>query len=386
MKKDSTPEEKLLKLIKKRKGSGEKPEREELIEQKGDLKSLEAEIRVIRRDATGKARMNPPEAAQKKPADQEKPPEREEPVEQKKAENPPEPKKEEAPAAPEIKVIKRDSAEKPQGTIEIVPRETQGRKEPSGPAETKVDVIKGDTADKPQQKPVEVVREAPAGQRKEEVKPAGERIAVVKADTADKAQKPAAAKKAKPLKQKGKAPASKKQKHLKKAGEEIARRQQLVELLPKVFMLLTVLILIYLAIDVFVITPRYRREIKELSSEGASTGKQIEEGAAAKEEQASQPTKPYSYYSKDIGGRDIFKPLVQTKKGGVDTGTADVKKNLSLIGIVEGETLQAAIADEKSGKTYFVTKGESVEDMVVEDVFPNKVILDYRGERIELML
>jgi len=381
MKKDSTPEEKLLKLIKKRKGAGEKPEREELVEQKGDIKSLETEIRVIGRDAKGRPKQKPAEAAQKEPV------ERKRPVEQQKEEKPVDQKTEEKPAAPEIKVIKRDSAEKPQrGPIEIVPKEPAGREKDPKPAETKIDVIKGDTADKVQQKPVEVVRKAPAGQRKEDPKPAGEKIAVVKADTAEKAQKTVAGKQAKPLRQKEKGPVSKKQKPAKKTGEERAARQQLVELLPKVFMLLTVLILIYLAVDVFVITPRYRQQIKELSAESADAGKQIEEGAAAKKGQAGQPTKPYSYYSKDISGRDIFKPLVQTRKGGVDTGTADVRKNLSLIGIVEGETLQAAIADEKSGKTYFVTKGDSIEDMVVEDVFPNKVILDYRGERIELML
>lgn len=60
---------------------------------------------------------------------------------------------------------------------------------------------------------------------------------------------------------------------------------------------------------------------------------------------------------------------------------------LTLIGIVAGEPAQAIIEDAQSHKTFFVSVGQSlIEGLVVEEIRENRVVLDLRGETIELSL
>lgn len=60
---------------------------------------------------------------------------------------------------------------------------------------------------------------------------------------------------------------------------------------------------------------------------------------------------------------------------------------LTLMGIVSGDPAQAIIQDSQTGKTYFVTTGQSLaEGALLEQVLDNRVILDVGGERIELAL
>lgn len=60
---------------------------------------------------------------------------------------------------------------------------------------------------------------------------------------------------------------------------------------------------------------------------------------------------------------------------------------LTLIGIVAGEPAQAIIEDSQTHKTFFVSVGQSlIEGLVVEEVRENRVVLDLRGEKIELSL
>ncbi|MBI3323684.1 MAG: hypothetical protein HYZ92_00195 [Candidatus Omnitrophica bacterium] len=60
---------------------------------------------------------------------------------------------------------------------------------------------------------------------------------------------------------------------------------------------------------------------------------------------------------------------------------------LSLIGIVAGASPQAIIEDAQTHKTYFVAKGQTVvSEIVVVEVRDNRVILELRGEKIELTL
>ena len=60
---------------------------------------------------------------------------------------------------------------------------------------------------------------------------------------------------------------------------------------------------------------------------------------------------------------------------------------LSLIGVVDGDPVQAIIEDSQTQKTYFVTVGQPVvEGLQVVEIRPNRVILELNGERIELAL
>ena len=76
---------------------------------------------------------------------------------------------------------------------------------------------------------------------------------------------------------------------------------------------------------------------------------------------------------------------------GPTTGPSEDAKTLaarlSLIGIVAGESPQAIIEDAQTHKTYFVAKGQTViGELVVSAVLQNRVILEFRGETIELSL
>ena len=157
--------------------------------------------------------------------------------------------------------------------------------------------------------------------------------------------------------------------------------------LSKIMIFLLIGVVVYLAIDSLLITPFYRYRIGKMDYK-VSTDKVQKEAkdATAQDENAAESKKPYSYYSNDIASRDIFKPLVQKEKKAVGDNFKQIRESLGLIGIITGEKLQAAIEDRKTKKTYFVYKGEHINDILVEDVLENKVILNYKGETFELML
>ena len=99
---------------------------------------------------------------------------------------------------------------------------------------------------------------------------------------------------------------------------------------------------------------------------------------------------PFSAYA-DVGKRELFKPLrsdAQEKAASQRTSESaqDKFKDLSLIGIVAGEKPQAIIEDKKIQKTYFLNKGQSVNQLTVEDILEDRVILDFEGEKLELVL
>lgn len=97
--------------------------------------------------------------------------------------------------------------------------------------------------------------------------------------------------------------------------------------------------------------------------------------------------KPYSYYSSPVEGRNIFMPQ-QAEAEKIITGPTveEIRGGLSLIGIIAGERPQAIIEEKKAGKSYFVYKGGSVGQVAVVDILTDSVILEYKGERFELVL
>ena len=57
-----------------------------------------------------------------------------------------------------------------------------------------------------------------------------------------------------------------------------------------------------------------------------------------------------------------------------------------LLGIITGDEDQAVIEDKSGEKSYFLYKGDSFKDFTVYDIKESRVILDYRGEKIELKI
>lgn len=65
-------------------------------------------------------------------------------------------------------------------------------------------------------------------------------------------------------------------------------------------------------------------------------------------------------------------------------GGEDLPKGLSLLGIVKGDRNQAIIEDKEAKKTFFLYKGDTFGEFKVYDIKNSRVILDYKGNKIEL--
>lgn len=147
--------------------------------------------------------------------------------------------------------------------------------------------------------------------------------------------------------------------------------------LKKLLFVLFVLSSSYLAISL--IYPRFA--MKEISLPKAQTLK-VEE-----EIQPSKEVKPFDYYLEVVGTRKVFgssseRPL---EKPPEIMGT-EMMKDFVLVGIISGENPQAVIEDKKNHKTYYVTKGQVIAGMQVEDIREGKIILNADGKKYELYL
>ena len=111
-----------------------------------------------------------------------------------------------------------------------------------------------------------------------------------------------------------------------------------------------------------------------------------------KKGEVSLPTedsqKPYTYYAAEIEKRNIFGPslVAENPASPGEPALKESIKDLNLLGIVSGKNPQAIIEDKKEGKTHFVNKGDSIGPLRVEEITEDRVILYYRGERLDLML
>ena len=104
-------------------------------------------------------------------------------------------------------------------------------------------------------------------------------------------------------------------------------------------------------------------------------------------EEDSLEIKPYSFYSSAIEGRNIFMPQ-QLEIEEVITGPTleEITATLSLIGIIAGERPQAIIEEKKSGKSYFLYKGGSVGKAKIVEILEDSIVMEYQGEKFELVL
>lgn len=123
-----------------------------------------------------------------------------------------------------------------------------------------------------------------------------------------------------------------------------------------------------------------KTEVRILAEDEHKTPK-VTEGKAALE------VKPYSFYSSSVGGRNIFMPQ-ELEVESITAGPVleEVRANLSLIGVIAGDRPQAIIEDKKSGKSYFLYKGGTIGQAKVVDILQDTVIMEYNGQRFELVL
>ena len=59
-------------------------------------------------------------------------------------------------------------------------------------------------------------------------------------------------------------------------------------------------------------------------------------------------------------------------------------ENLNLLGIITGDKDQAIIEDKEKNKTFFLYRGDSFGGFTLFDIKEGGVVLDYKGEKVEL--
>lgn len=141
---------------------------------------------------------------------------------------------------------------------------------------------------------------------------------------------------------------------------------------------------VYLIYDIVAINPSKRAAL-------IIAGEQSARKSAISITQEREPveTKNYSYYSNKISGRNIFNagPYDDAAyKAGSSPAGKPEEETLGLVGIIPGASPQAIIEDKKAQKTYYFTKGQTSDDITVDDISENKVVLEYKGKIITLFL
>lgn len=130
----------------------------------------------------------------------------------------------------------------------------------------------------------------------------------------------------------------------------------------------------------------YLRKMPEIKPESQKTGA----GAASRD--ASLLKNTVSYYLEQVRQRDIFRMGPKKTEGapeaqapaGPSAEIIEATQHFKLVGISWSNDPDAMIEDTKALKTFFVKRGQMLGDVRVQAIFKDKVILQYRGEEIEL--
>lgn len=121
------------------------------------------------------------------------------------------------------------------------------------------------------------------------------------------------------------------------------------------------------------------REIKPAQKEGALP--------LVLETESRADIVSFDSYLKDINQREIFSNVAAARDA--QPGSilnAELIKDIDLIGVILDKIPQAVIEDRKAQRTYYVTEGQYVGELQIEDIQEGKVILTLDGQRFELYL
>lgn len=97
--------------------------------------------------------------------------------------------------------------------------------------------------------------------------------------------------------------------------------------------------------------------------------------------------KPLEEYLQGFGDKQVFGSGGSVGVIGPASGlSAELIKDINLVGIIAGENPQAIIEDKLAQKTYYLNKGQFIGEFQVEDIQEGKIILNFNGQRFELHL
>ena len=105
-------------------------------------------------------------------------------------------------------------------------------------------------------------------------------------------------------------------------------------------------------------------------------------------QKAAAKDRPFLHYQEMVRRRNIFSPITfkedekpEIKKKQLQA----IAQSLRLVGISWGREPIVMIENKNEKKTYFLKKGDSIDQFKVKTILEDRVILDYSGELIELM-
>lgn len=104
---------------------------------------------------------------------------------------------------------------------------------------------------------------------------------------------------------------------------------------------------------------------------------------------AASAVKPFKIYEKGIKARGLFEPLKSSLKPdlrALQKALPALHKRIRLIGILMDSDPKAIVEDLKEKQTHFLSKGENLGAVFLEDIREDKVIFKYDNERIEMAL
>ena len=107
-----------------------------------------------------------------------------------------------------------------------------------------------------------------------------------------------------------------------------------------------------------------------------------------RQDAAPEAPRTLEQYLEGMDAGKIFTAQVAAGEAGREKEAVlpELVKDLNLLGIVSGDAPQAVIEDKKNQQTYYLTKGQFIDEMQVCDIQENKVILEYKGKHAELHL
>ncbi len=99
--------------------------------------------------------------------------------------------------------------------------------------------------------------------------------------------------------------------------------------------------------------------------------------------------RPYLHYLEMARRRNIFSPIPlkeESEKPKIEKKQLqEIMQDLKLVGISWGKESIAMVESKKEKRTYFLKKGDNIGQFKISDILEDRVILDYKGELIELM-